>query len=686
VGTGAFTTTFTLQDQNVNGSADGAAFVIQNAGTGALGGGGLLGYSGITPSLAVAFDLYSGGSHNSTTDLFINGNVDKSQAIDMGPSGIVLGSNHPLLVTLTYNGKLTLTETVTDTVTNKTFTTSYLLSQTLTQLIGGSAAYVGFTAGTGGETSIQRILNWSGTFTNSGANGGSALDSSGNSNTGTLLGGVTHVGGLPGFGNALHFDGTGYVMTNDSATLDPQTAITVSAWINADTWSNGNERILQKSTGNNDNQYRLLEEGGVLKWDITNVGTVTAALPSTGVWHNVTGTYDGKTMILYVDGNQVASGAASNLIPVTNGPLFVGTKNAGAPLGDHFAGTIDEVRIYSRALTQAEIKLLPFTDRDIGNVAATGSASVSGNGTPAAVYSVTGSGDDIWNNADAFNFLYQPLNGNGSITARVSSITPTDYWAKAAVMIRNTLDANSAFVDLVTTPNQTATDGSGGPHNEDSFQWRLTQGGGPASVDEGAGSAPLPYWIRLTRVGNTFTAFKSADGVNFVPVGSPLTVTMNTEVFIGLAVTAHNNSGVLNTSMFDHVTVMDGPDGANPLLPPWNPGTSLLSGGSSSGPLSAAVPAPQSPTDVGLALLLTGQGKAVSGFEGLSVPASSGVNVKGPSLSPAADALTFAPGALYASSLSGGDDARFPNAYPDANLDALDQVFTQDDLRETLSA
>src|SRR5262249_13973782 len=156
---------------------------------------------------------------------------------------------------------------------------------------------------------------------------GSALDSSGNGNTGTLVGGVTRVASRPGFGNALHFDGTGYVVTSDSPSLDPRSQITVSAWINADTWANGNERILQK--GNNDNQYRLLEEGGVLKWDLAGIGTVTAALPSTGVWHNITGTYDGSSLKLYVDSNLVALQAASGMIAVTGDPLYVATKNAG---------------------------------------------------------------------------------------------------------------------------------------------------------------------------------------------------------------------------------------------------------------------------------------------------------------------------------------------------------------------
>jgi hypothetical protein len=165
VGTGSFTTTFTLQDQSgPTGSADGATFVIQNdpRGVAALGAaGGALGYGGITNSIAVMFDMYSSGSHLSTTKLLTGGSTDKTGAIDMGPSGITLGTGHPLQITLAYDGT-NLVETVRDTTTNATFTHSYPLN--LAQTIGGNTAYIGFTGGTGGEDATQQILSWTGQF------------------------------------------------------------------------------------------------------------------------------------------------------------------------------------------------------------------------------------------------------------------------------------------------------------------------------------------------------------------------------------------------------------------------------------------------------------------------------------------------------------------------------------------
>jgi hypothetical protein len=163
VGVSNFSTSFILQDQNVQGSADGITFALQNNDPGQVGGaGGCLGYCGIVKSVAIMFDLYSGGSHNSTTNLLMNGN--KTGAIDMGPSGIVLGSNHPLRIDLSYDiTQLAFSETVTDTVTGAIFSHIYT-NVNVPQIVQGSTAYIGFTGGTGGETAIQDIVSWSGRF------------------------------------------------------------------------------------------------------------------------------------------------------------------------------------------------------------------------------------------------------------------------------------------------------------------------------------------------------------------------------------------------------------------------------------------------------------------------------------------------------------------------------------------
>src|SRR6187200_1825165 len=92
---------------------------------------------------------------------------------------------------------------------------------------------------------------------------------------------------------------------------------------------------------------------------------------------------------------------------------------------------------------------VPTTSVDIGQVAAAGSTSIS-NG----IYTVRASGADIWGTQDEFRFVYLSMSGDGEIRARVDSVTATNAWTKAGVMIRETLSANSTFAyTLVSAAN-----------------------------------------------------------------------------------------------------------------------------------------------------------------------------------------------------------------------------------------
>ncbi|MCC6125341.1 MAG: cadherin domain-containing protein, partial [Pirellulales bacterium] len=156
-----------------------------------------------------------------------------------------------------------------------------------------------------------------------------------------------------------------------------------------------------------------------------------------------------------------------------------------------------------------------------------------------STYTVSGSGSDIWGTADGFQYLYQTLSGNGSITARVASLENTDYWAKTGLMIRESLAPDAKHAMVYLSPNTSA------------LQWRTSTGGSVGDV-YGA-SVTAPYWIRLTRSGSTFTGEISTNGTTWTLVGTR-TISMNTSVLIGLAVTSHNN-GLLNTSTYTNVTL-----------------------------------------------------------------------------------------------------------------------------------
>ena len=157
IGIQSFTTNFEFQLTLAQG--DGFTFTIQGIGPTALGGdSGGLGYAGIGKSVAIKFDFYNdAGEGNDSTGVFTNGALPTVPAVDLTPSGIELNSGDGIAAHVTYDGT-TLTMNLLDLVTSKTFTLTQAIN--IPQIVGGNTAYVGFTGGTGGLTSSQKILTW----------------------------------------------------------------------------------------------------------------------------------------------------------------------------------------------------------------------------------------------------------------------------------------------------------------------------------------------------------------------------------------------------------------------------------------------------------------------------------------------------------------------------------------------
>jgi hypothetical protein len=155
---GAFKAFYTYQASG-NKTADGMAFVLQNdpRGPAAIGGaGGALGVSTITPSWELELNLYSGNSDGVGCGIFTNG----ANGVNTLGLNVAVGSGDPIDFSLNYASGL-LALTMTDELhTNLTYS-SILNVGDLTKLAGGSTAYVGFTAATGGSVSIQTITNFS---------------------------------------------------------------------------------------------------------------------------------------------------------------------------------------------------------------------------------------------------------------------------------------------------------------------------------------------------------------------------------------------------------------------------------------------------------------------------------------------------------------------------------------------
>jgi hypothetical protein len=162
-----FTTDFQFQLSGTPPIADGMTFILQAESPTALGPAGSgLGYGAPTPggtggiahSIAIKFDVHQNVNEGSdSTGLYVNGASPTTPSIDLSNTGIALNSGDPIQAHIVYDGT-TLTMTLKDVVTGATYTTGFPID--VPQTIGSTTAYAGFTGGTGGRVSDQKILNW----------------------------------------------------------------------------------------------------------------------------------------------------------------------------------------------------------------------------------------------------------------------------------------------------------------------------------------------------------------------------------------------------------------------------------------------------------------------------------------------------------------------------------------------
>ncbi|HXI85607.1 MAG TPA: LamG-like jellyroll fold domain-containing protein [Verrucomicrobiae bacterium] len=184
--------------------------------------------------------------------------------------------------------------------------------------------------------------------------GSTAFDSSGNTNTGTVvLGSGAWTGGM--INGALSFDGfSTQVTVSNAASLNPVNGITLAAWINSPDWFNS-PRFIEK--GASFNQYGLcITNTGQLQFFLSGVanGSVVATPPSNGAWHHIAGTYDGSLISLYIDGQLVAQQPAGGPLAVTTDSLAIGNRPGGGVVYKTDA-ILDDVRIYGSALSANQI-------------------------------------------------------------------------------------------------------------------------------------------------------------------------------------------------------------------------------------------------------------------------------------------------------------------------------------------
>jgi hypothetical protein len=170
---------------------------------------------------------------------------------------------------------------------------------------------------------------------------------------------------------------------------------------------------------------------------------------------------------------------------------------------------------------------------DIGNPQLTGNQTLSKN-----ALKVQGAGEDIAGVWDQFHYVWKTLAADGTISVHVSLQSPTDPWAKAGLMVRQSTNPASAYYAIFVTPG-----------NGIAVQIRLVEGYQASQIVNLKGAAPA--YLQITRSSNTYTAYTSNDGVIWTAIpDSTFIIDMPGPLLAGLAVTSHN-AGLVGTVNFD---------------------------------------------------------------------------------------------------------------------------------------
>jgi hypothetical protein len=560
VGIRGFATSFQvrLHEGTQPNPADGFTFTIEANSPTALGaGGGALGYQGIPNSVAIKFDVFDNqGETANSTGLFFNGDFPGLPSspgevnIALDPANVNLRSQSTKTITLTYDGT-TLTETIHDPTPGQTnngdFMTTYHVD--IAGQVGADTAFVGFTGGTGGLFSLQDVLNW--TYSEQEQNLPPRAPSDlqvvsnvrhdANRDDVALAWKCNNAYTAQGFLVERSTDGVNFTQI---ASLGP----TVTSFTDS-------------AVGPGAFFYRVRTFNAQGQSRPSNTATAEINVPMAPLNLRVLNVFTQHIEIAW-DPNS-ANQSGFQVERSTDGVHFTAVGQV-----DAYTTTFTDVRfpapVYYRveSLSARGVPGLPsntlqvdsvgqFIAQDVGNVALPGSATFD---STAGKYTMNASGSDIWDVSDSFQYLYEPLSGDGEIVARVVIINNPDYWTKAGVMIRadTTPGAADAFM-LETGPG----------HDEPVFQWRTDSGGFTSDSDNHPGGDvgnAAPIWLRLDRVGNTFFGYWAPDVNNgqshgdWQNLGGPQTVNLGTNALVGLALTAHNN-GALAQAVIDHVTV-----------------------------------------------------------------------------------------------------------------------------------
>ena len=233
-----------------------------------------------------------------------------------------------------------------------------LLSTIVLVSVGGLREKGRIAGGQKLDTQLKRILNAVGSWGFDEGEGTTVSDGSGNGNNGTIESSPTWDSNtVDGEGFSMKFDGVDdyvNIPADSSLTLTGGTEVTIAAWVNHDTVDNFDMVVSQGLP------YLASRESNVyfsVKVDGSQKAVRGSSEMAVGKWHFIVGTYNGTNLIAYLDGAVEISAAHPGTLSDASGDYEIG-RHRSTPETTEFDGFIDDVSVYSQALTSAEIEKL----------------------------------------------------------------------------------------------------------------------------------------------------------------------------------------------------------------------------------------------------------------------------------------------------------------------------------------
>jgi len=184
-------------------------------------------------------------------------------------------------------------------------------------------------------------------------------------------------------------------------------------------------------------------------------------------------------------------------------------------------------------------KLGAFTNSgDVGGPSRKGSTEFDAS---KGQYRITGAGANIWAKEDQFQYVWREMSGNIAVTATMQFLSEGAAHRKAGIMLRETLDTDSPYIDVVIH-------GNGMP----GIQWRNTKGD-ITNMFDFPFDGPAKFKLKLVRQGSAITVSIAKNGAELQELGHTA-VQLGRQVLVGLAVCSHN-ADASDTVVFSDVSV-----------------------------------------------------------------------------------------------------------------------------------